>query len=208
MIIICHQRAHFYNVWHTGLLCECVQYTVSVFLIHLPVQCDTCEVRFHIHRQMFNGWSLLVLDLFHVLSPLLPLFSPLLPLPSSSPSPPPSPPPPPLRMQAMKIVSKRRMRRQSLFTGAPLRRRPMAPQTSDSKIKGEVRSVAAGMSSPRSPLANVYREIAILKKLDHPNVVRLEEVLDDPLEDEIILGEAAGTSPALVNEEVCVCVCV
>ena len=32
-------------------------------------------------------------------------------------------------------------------------------------------------------------------------MVRLEEVLDDPLEDEIILGEAAGTSPALV----CMC---
>ncbi|RLU24302.1 hypothetical protein DMN91_002390 [Ooceraea biroi] len=30
------------------------------------------------------------------------------------------------------------------------------------------------------PLANVHREIAILKKLDHPNVVKLIEVLDHP----------------------------
>ena len=48
-------------------------------------------------------------------------------------------------------------------------------------------------NSPRptrkDPLAGVYREIAILKKLDHPNVVRLLEVMDDPQEDEIILGE-------------------
>ena len=69
----------------------------------------------------------------------------------------------------------------------------MFPQTSDSKIKNAGPSSKVGMSSPRSPLANVYREIAILKKLDHPHVVRLEEVLDDPLEDEIILGEAAET---------------
>ena len=68
---------------------------------------------------------------------------------------------------------------------------------SDSKLKKDGTSSKVGMSSPRSPLANVYREIAILKKLDHPHVVRLEEVLDDPLEDEIILGEAAGTFSSL-----------
>ena len=39
------------------------------------------------------------------------------------------------------------------------------------------------------PLEKVYREIAILKKLDHPNVVRLIEVLDDPAEDNLYMGK-------------------
>ncbi|KRT79407.1 protein kinase [Oryctes borbonicus] len=38
-----------------------------------------------------------------------------------------------------------------------------------------------------SPLQRVYREIAVLKKLDHPNVVKLVEVLDDPVEDHLYL---------------------
>lgn len=38
-----------------------------------------------------------------------------------------------------------------------------------------------------SPLDKVYREIALLKKLDHPNVVKLVEVLDDPDEDNLYL---------------------
>ncbi|VVC88304.1 unnamed protein product [Leptidea sinapis] len=33
----------------------------------------------------------------------------------------------------------------------------------------------------------IYREIAVLKKLDHPNVVKLVEVLDDPAEDQLYL---------------------
>ena len=40
-----------------------------------------------------------------------------------------------------------------------------------------------------NPLEQVYREIAILKKLDHPNVVRLVEVLDDPDEDHLYVGK-------------------
>ena len=40
-----------------------------------------------------------------------------------------------------------------------------------------------------TPLEKVYREIAILKKLDHPNVVRLVEVLDDPDEDNLYMGK-------------------
>ena len=40
------------------------------------------------------------------------------------------------------------------------------------------------------PLERVYREIAILKKLDHPNVVKLVEVLDDPDEDNLYMGKS------------------
>lgn len=40
-----------------------------------------------------------------------------------------------------------------------------------------------------NPLEPVYREIAILKKLAHPNVVKLVEVLDDPAEDNFYMGE-------------------
>lgn len=44
-------------------------------------------------------------------------------------------------------------------------------------------------SRPPNPLQRVYREIAILKKLDHPNIVKLVEVLDDPDEDKLYLGQ-------------------
>lgn len=40
---------------------------------------------------------------------------------------------------------------------------------------------------PDNSLSRVYREIAILKKLDHPNVVKLIEVLDDPTQDYLCL---------------------
>ena len=38
------------------------------------------------------------------------------------------------------------------------------------------------------PLQKVYREIAIQKKLSHPNVVKLVEVLDDPEQDNLYMG--------------------
>lgn len=44
-------------------------------------------------------------------------------------------------------------------------------------------------SKINNPLENVYREIAILKKLDHPNIVKLVEVLDDPAEDNLYMGK-------------------
>lgn len=68
-------------------------------------------------------------------------------------------------LYAMKMLGKRRLLKKNGFRG----RRPMKQV----KQKG--------------PLDDVRREIAILKKLDHPNVVRLFEVLDDPQEDELIL---------------------
>jgi len=39
-----------------------------------------------------------------------------------------------------------------------------------------------------NPLEKIYTEVAILKKLSHPNVVKLVEVLDDSTEDNLYLG--------------------
>lgn len=63
---------------------------------------------------------------------------------------------------AMKILSKRKLLRKAGLMGR-------------------------GPKKTTSPLDRVYREIAVLKKLDHPNVVKLVEVLDDPLEDSLYL---------------------
>ncbi|XP_014250418.1 calcium/calmodulin-dependent protein kinase kinase 1 [Cimex lectularius] len=38
-----------------------------------------------------------------------------------------------------------------------------------------------------NPLDKIYREIAVLKKLHHPNIVKLVEVLDDPVEDNLYM---------------------
>lgn len=66
---------------------------------------------------------------------------------------------------AMKILSKKKLMKKAGIFGR------MAP----------------GKKGASSPLAKVYREIALLKKLDHPNVVKLVEVLDDPDEDNLYL---------------------
>uniref|UniRef100_A0A7N8XJS6 calcium/calmodulin-dependent protein kinase n=1 Tax=Mastacembelus armatus TaxID=205130 RepID=A0A7N8XJS6_9TELE len=67
---------------------------------------------------------------------------------------------------AMKVVSKKKLMRQCGF----LRR--LSPQGPNSQQDPFPKAVL--------PLERVYKEIAILKKLDHHNVVRLVEVLDDP----------------------------
>lgn len=72
---------------------------------------------------------------------------------------------------AMKILSKKKLLKKAGVFGrmAPNRKKPGTPYTD-------------------SPLERVYREIAILKKLDHPNIVKLVEVLDDPVEDNLYLA--------------------
>uniref|UniRef100_A0A8B9LGL0 calcium/calmodulin-dependent protein kinase n=1 Tax=Astyanax mexicanus TaxID=7994 RepID=A0A8B9LGL0_ASTMX len=72
---------------------------------------------------------------------------------------------------AMKVVSKKRLMKQCGFP-----RRPPPKETSGSK---------GNQPKPLGPLNRVYQEIAILKKLDHLNVVKLVEVLDDPDEDNL-----------------------
>lgn len=71
---------------------------------------------------------------------------------------------------AMKILSKKKLLRQAGF----LRRPP--PR----------RGAGAG-KKPKTPLDKVYQEIALLKKLDHPNIIKLVEVLDDPSQDKLYM---------------------
>ena len=44
-------------------------------------------------------------------------------------------------------------------------------------------------SKEPNPMEKVRVEIAILKKCDHPNVVKLYEVIDSPESNKIYLGE-------------------
>ncbi|XP_068190378.1 calcium/calmodulin-dependent protein kinase kinase 2-like [Antennarius striatus] len=74
---------------------------------------------------------------------------------------------------AMKVLSKKRLMRQAGF--------PRRPPPRGAKAAPE------GPPQPKGPLERVYQEIAILKKLDHPNVVKLVEVLDDPSEDHLYM---------------------
>lgn len=74
---------------------------------------------------------------------------------------------------AMKVLSKRRLMRQAGF--------PRRPPPRGARL------APAGLSQAKGPLERVHQEIAILKKLDHPNVVKLVEVLDDPSEDHLYM---------------------
>ncbi|MGH0151427.1 UNVERIFIED_CONTAM: hypothetical protein FKN15_020151 [Acipenser sinensis] len=76
---------------------------------------------------------------------------------------------------AMKVLSKKKLMRQAGF--------PRRPPPRGAK------SVPEGPPQPKGPLERVYQEIAILKKLDHPNVVKLVEVLDDPSEDHLYMAQ-------------------
>ncbi|XP_024121463.1 calcium/calmodulin-dependent protein kinase kinase 1 isoform X1 [Oryzias melastigma] len=72
---------------------------------------------------------------------------------------------------AMKVLSKKKLMKQCGFPRRPPPRGPKAAQGDQPKILG--------------PLERVYQEIAILKKLDHVNIVKLVEVLDDPSDDNL-----------------------
>ncbi|XP_041083910.1 calcium/calmodulin-dependent protein kinase kinase 2-like isoform X2 [Polyodon spathula] len=74
---------------------------------------------------------------------------------------------------AMKVLSKKKLMRQAGF--------PRRPPPRGAK------AVSEAPPQPKGPLERVYQEIAILKKLDHPNVVKLVEVLDDPSEDHLYM---------------------
>uniref|UniRef100_A0AAQ4PXL5 calcium/calmodulin-dependent protein kinase n=1 Tax=Gasterosteus aculeatus aculeatus TaxID=481459 RepID=A0AAQ4PXL5_GASAC len=83
---------------------------------------------------------------------------------------------------AMKLVSKKRLMKQCGFPRRPPPRGPKAAQGEQPKVLG--------------PLERVYQEIAILKKLDHVNIVKLVEVLDDPAEDNLHMGTPVMEVPS------------
>eukprot|EP00071_Canis_lupus_P045643 XP_022279200.1 calcium/calmodulin-dependent protein kinase kinase 1 isoform X1 [Canis lupus familiaris] len=80
------------------------------------------------------------------------------------------------RHYAMKVLSKKKLLKQY---GFPRRPPPRGSQ-----------ATSGGSAKQLLPLERVYQEIAILKKLDHVNVVKLIEVLDDPAEDNLYLGRS------------------
>ncbi|XP_048370859.1 calcium/calmodulin-dependent protein kinase kinase 2-like isoform X2 [Sphaerodactylus townsendi] len=77
----------------------------------------------------------------------------------------------------MKVLSKKKLMRQAGFPRRPPPRGAKPP--------------LEGFCQPKGPIEQVYQEIAILKNLDHPNVVKLVEVLDDPSEDHLYMGKQA-----------------
>lgn len=55
---------------------------------------------------------------------------------------------------------------------------------------GRVASSTANAANNRNnPLDLIRGEMAVLKKLNHPHIVRLYEVLDDPSGDSLYMGE-------------------
>lgn len=54
---------------------------------------------------------------------------------------------------------------------------------------GVGRAASAAAAEPKNPLDLVRGEMAILKKLNHENVVKLYEVLDDPNDDSLYMGK-------------------
>ena len=77
-------------------------------------------------------------------------------------------------VKAMKILSKKKLRKKAGIFG---RKTPVRKASDGALIK-----------KAENPLEKVYHEIAIMKKLDHPNVVKLVEVVDDPEEDNLYMG--------------------
>ncbi|KAF6041080.1 hypothetical protein EB796_000621 [Bugula neritina] len=80
---------------------------------------------------------------------------------------------------AMKILSKKKLIKKAGFPRRPPPRRPPNSGSGTPPV---------APPAPFNPLEKVYIEIAILKKLNHPNVVKLVEVLDDPEQDSLYMA--------------------
>uniref|UniRef100_A0A1I8GLA3 Protein kinase domain-containing protein n=1 Tax=Macrostomum lignano TaxID=282301 RepID=A0A1I8GLA3_9PLAT len=111
-------------------------------------------------------------------------------------------------LYAMKILSKKKLRRSAGFFRRPPPRVLSAgsgpsidnPSGVDSPSLGASSSSLAAVAAAPDPLQRVYREIAMQKKLNHPNVVKLVEVLDDPEQDNLYMDEEENCSLVEVTQ--------
>ncbi|KAG2438161.1 hypothetical protein HXX76_005769 [Chlamydomonas incerta] len=96
-------------------------------------------------------------------------------------------------LYAMKVIHKRRMRRQS-YLAEPravanmMRNVGMSPLSPGSQT--EMQRGMSPLASPRTPngMTDEYsNEIAVMKELDHPNVVKLYEVIHDPSNNKLLM---------------------
>ncbi|KAG2450773.1 hypothetical protein HYH02_004610 [Chlamydomonas schloesseri] len=99
-------------------------------------------------------------------------------------------------LYAMKVIHKRRMRRQSYLAEpravANMMRNvglsPMSPMSPGSQT--DMQRGMSPLASPRTPngMTDEYsNEIAVMKELDHPNVVKLYEVIHDPSNNKLLM---------------------
>ncbi|KAM0284977.1 hypothetical protein ACHAQH_001666 [Verticillium albo-atrum] len=126
-------------------------------------------------------------------------------------------------LQAVKEFSKARLRKR--IQSSMLRQGPRRPQRfSRSGLNGPLSPPATALGSLRAPSAAdekdalflIREEIAIMKKLNHPNLVQLIEVLDDPEEDSlymvlemcnrgVVMKVGLGETATPYSEECCRC---
>lgn len=98
-------------------------------------------------------------------------------------------------MQAVKEFSKARLRKraQSHILRRPRSERRPAPNAPAGKgfnsplFRRDPSEHTVDQKRPASSIDLIKEEIAIMKKLDHPNLVSLMEVLDDPTEDSLYM---------------------
>lgn len=56
----------------------------------------------------------------------------------------------------------------------------------------------------KDQLQNVHMEIAIMKKLQHANLVRLHEVIDDDENDKLYMGKIAAFCSLIIVMDYCI----
>lgn len=83
---------------------------------------------------------------------------------------------------ALKEYSKQRLRKLNRSELMLLRRKALKGRSGQSSLEQEndQLNLSSKLNDLSNPLNLLRREIAIMKKLDHPNIVNLVEVLDDP----------------------------